>query len=190
MKKIFTIIAAATLFAACSSNSDLDAKKDIVLTDTTAMYKSNASTDISEKPQQQEVTPPPVKIIRETRVVYVDRTRRAPKQVVKKQDPVINTVPQPQTETKTGTATTDKAGASTTANTGTESIPTAQKEQKKGWNNATKDAVIGGVGGAVVGAVLSKKKGQGAIIGGILGAAGGYILGNKKDKKDLADNFN
>jgi hypothetical protein len=44
--------------------------------------------------------------------------------------------------------------------------------------------VIGGVGGAVAGAVISKKKGKGAIIGGVVGAAGGYILGRSKDKKD------
>ena len=63
----------------------------------------------------------------------------------------------------------------------------AEKQKDKGWSNAAKDATIGGVGGAVVGAVISKKKGKGAIIGGILGAAGGYILGRKKDNADAKD---
>jgi hypothetical protein len=59
-----------------------------------------------------------------------------------------------------------------------------QTTQKEGWSNSAKGAVIGGVGGAVAGAVISKKKGQGAIIGGAVGAAGGYIIGRAKDKKE------
>jgi outer membrane lipoprotein SlyB len=64
---------------------------------------------------------------------------------------------------------------------------TPQPEEKKGWSNAAKGAVIGGAGGAVTGAIISKKKGKGAIIGGVVGAAGGYILGRKKDKKASRD---
>jgi hypothetical protein len=44
--------------------------------------------------------------------------------------------------------------------------------------------VIGGVGGAIGGAIISKNKGAGAAIGGAVGAAGGYIIGRDKDKKD------
>ena len=39
------------------------------------------------------------------------------------------------------------------------------------------------LGDAVLGAIVSKKKGKGAIIGGVVGAAGGYIIGNEMDKK-------
>lgn len=59
----------------------------------------------------------------------------------------------------------------------------AIKKEKNGWNHATKDAVIGGVGGAIGGAIISKKKARGAIIGGIIGAAGGYIYGKTVDDK-------
>lgn len=60
-------------------------------------------------------------------------------------------------------------------------------EKNKGWNNATKGAVIGGVSGAIGGAIISKQKVKGAIIGGVIGAAGGYIFGKSKDdKKDTA----
>lgn len=66
-------------------------------------------------------------------------------------------------------------------------LPTATPapaEQKKGWSNKAKGAVIGGVIGAGAGAVISKeKKVQGAVIGGILGAAGGYGVGAILDKK-------
>jgi outer membrane lipoprotein SlyB len=59
-----------------------------------------------------------------------------------------------------------------------------QPVQKKGWSKSAKGAVIGGVGGAAVGAAVSKKRGKGAIIGGVVGAGTGYIIGRSKDKKD------
>jgi outer membrane lipoprotein SlyB len=60
----------------------------------------------------------------------------------------------------------------------------SQPVQKKGWSKAAKGAVIGGAGGAVVGAAVSKKRGKGAIIGGVVGAGTGYIIGRNEDKKD------
>lgn len=67
-------------------------------------------------------------------------------------------------------------------------LPTATPapvEQKKGWSNKAKGAVIGGVIGAASGAVISKeKKGQGAIIGAVLGAGAGYGVGAILDKKN------
>ncbi|MCE3282698.1 MAG: 17 kDa surface antigen [Chitinophagaceae bacterium] len=67
----------------------------------------------------------------------------------------------------------------------TTSTPAVQ--EKKGWSNKAKGAVIGGVVGAATGAAVSDKKGKGAIIGGVVGAAGGYgvgaILDNKKKKQ-------
>ena len=193
MKKILTIIAAASIFAACNSKSDLDTTKDVIVTDTTNMYRSNASTDINlaQKAKEEEKTVAPTKIIRETRIVYVDRKPRAKKHVVHEAAPVnpVVVTPQPQTNTgntpqTNGNGTSDKSGNGNTASTGTgtNTSSTTPAQKDKGWSNAAKDAVIGGVGGAVVGAVISKKKGTGAVIGGILGAAGGYILGKKKDK--------
>ena len=47
MKKILLIaIVTATTFTACKNNkTDLETSKDVVLTDTTGMYKSNILTD-------------------------------------------------------------------------------------------------------------------------------------------------
>lgn len=56
--------------------------------------------------------------------------------------------------------------------------------RKKGWSKAAKGTAIGGASGAVLGAIVSKKKGKGAIIGGVVGAAGGYVLGRAMDKRD------
>ena len=59
---------------------------------------------------------------------------------------------------------------------GCENLPGKSKEQ---------GAVIGGVGGALAGAAVSKKdRGLGALIGGVLGAGGGYLIGAQKDKLD------
>lgn len=60
----------------------------------------------------------------------------------------------------------------------------SQPAEKKGWSKAAKGAVIGAGTGAVVGAVVSKKKGTGALIGAAAGAGTGYIIGRSKDKKD------
>ena len=58
-----------------------------------------------------------------------------------------------------------------------------QANKKAGWSEGAKGAAIGGLAGAVGGAIISKKKGKGAIIGGVLGAGTGYVIGHEKDKK-------
>ncbi len=85
-----------------------------------------------------------------------------------------------RSSTSTNSNTSTNSGSGTTASSGTNTSTTTQK---KGWSKAAKGAVIGGVGGAVAGAVITKS-GKGAIIGGVIGAGGGYIIGRSKDKKD------
>jgi Glycine zipper len=58
----------------------------------------------------------------------------------------------------------------------------AQIEKKKGMSSRAKYAIIGGVGGAVIGGVATKST-KGAVIGGVVGAGTGYIIGRKKDKR-------
>ncbi len=89
------------------------------------------------------------------------------------------------------TATTNSSSASTTATTAdngtmsSESANTAKAPVKEGWSKAAKGSVIGGVGGAVAGAVINKNnRAVGAVIGGIIGAGGGYAIGRGMDKKD------
>ena len=52
----------------------------------------------------------------------------------------------------------------------------------RGWSSAAKGATIGGVGGAILGGVLTHRVG-GAVIGGIIGAGGGYAIGRANDRK-------
>jgi hypothetical protein len=191
MKNILPIIAVAILFAACSSNSDLETKKDVILTDTTTMYNSNVATDTGTVREVYVAPPPPVEVRTITKTVYVDRKVPAPRRTVRAATPSTNTYPNNTPNQTTGTnpqntgtgSTTTTGNTGTTDNTGTTTTP-APKPQKEGMSNATKGAVIGGVGGAIGGAILSKKKGKGAIIGGVVGAAGGYILGKRKDNRD------
>ena len=63
---------------------------------------------------------------------------------------------------------------------------TTTTTQKKGMSSTAKGALIGAGVGAATGAIISKKKVQGAIIGGIAGAGvgagtGAIIDGSKKD---------
>ena len=77
-----------------------------------------------------------------------------------------------------GTGVSDEAGVATAP----AEVPEVAKN--KGWSKAAKGTAIGAGSGAVLGAIISKKKGTGAVVGGIIGAAGGYVLGKKQDKKD------
>lgn len=177
MRKLIMMITTAVVFTACSTESELETKKDVIVTDTTGMYNSNAATDTGAVlTNEQPVTPEPRVITRtQTRTVYVDRT---PKPSTKK------TTTQSQQQTQANNTGADNSG-SANSGSGTDASTTGTTqpaEKEKGMSNSTKGAVIGGVGGAVTGAILSKKKGKGAIIGGVIGAAGGYILGRKKDK--------
>lgn len=56
---------------------------------------------------------------------------------------------------------------------------------KKGWSKAAKGTVIGGAGGAVLGAIVNKRnRGAGAVVGGVIGAGAGYGIGRAEDRKD------
>ncbi len=66
----------------------------------------------------------------------------------------------------------------------TNTTTTTVTKQKKGWSNKAKGAVIGAGVGAVTGAMVDKKKGEGAIVGGLLGAGAGLGVGAILDAKE------
>ena len=104
---------------------------------------------------------------------------------------IVQTQPQPQPANPNAKAVSNTVIVAPPAVNKPDTISSLPKpviaEKNKGWNNATKGAVIGGVSGAIGGAIISKQKAKGAIIGGVIGAAGGYIFGKSKDdKKDTA----
>lgn len=71
-------------------------------------------------------------------------------------------------------------GGTNTTNTTTTTVT----KQKKGWSNKAKGAVIGAGVGAITGAMVDKKKGEGAVVGGLLGAGAGLGVGAILDGKE------
>ena len=60
----------------------------------------------------------------------------------------------------------------------------AKTSVKKGWSRKAKGAVIGGGGGALIGALINKNNRlAGGALGGALGAGIGYVIGNELDRK-------
>ncbi len=190
MKNLLLTIFVITGFVACKSDPGLNNQnRDIRLLSDSTAYHNNVFSDTNTAVQAeiipQKVSEKPMQIIRTKSVVK--RTAASASKQIATVPPVVTTspvvTPPIVAPTSTQSPTVDNSsssGKSQTASTGT---PT-DVEKKKGMNKATQGAIIGGVAGAVGGAVISKKKGLGAVIGGIAGAAGGYIIGNKMDKKD------
>ena len=190
MKKFLLGISMTVLFTACQTNKKdaLDIQKDLLPVNNANLYNSSILTDTGiVKRNQDEVSEEiqyvkPVRRKKIVRVVQAVEPAPAPVVVVNN-PPVVPETPAPviNAPVESNTGNTESGNTGTTSNT---------EPKKKGWSSAAKGAVIGGVGGAVAGAVINgKNRGKGAIIGGVIGAAGGYILGRKKDKKEDEGNL-
>lgn len=185
MKNLLLSIFIITGFAACNSKTSVDsASRDIQLLTDSTVYSSSAFSDtaVTARTEIKHAT-----IAKSPRVIV-----KAPKNIpaASKVSAPVYAAPAgtPQTETPpiVSTSATNASGTTVatgnTANSGTvATVP--QVEKKKGWSKAAQGAAIGGVAGAVGGAIISKKKGLGAVVGGVVGAAGGYIIGKGMDKK-------
>jgi len=190
MKNLLLALFVITAFAACKSNSDQnDQTRNIQLLSDSTTYNNNVFSDTNKVVKAEEI---PAKISEKPRtIVKVKSPAKSPTKIVTTSpvpDQVTNvpTVATPPVVTNPVPAetTVDNPSSGTrsaeTASTGSET----KVQKKKGLNKASQGAIIGGVTGAVGGAIISKKKGMGAVVGGIVGAAGGYIIGKKMDKKD------
>jgi hypothetical protein len=194
MKNLLLLIFISVSFAACKSDPAKDSQRDIQLLPDAGAYTNNILTDTNSvaeaAPVREKVNEkPPVKTI--VRTIVIERP--APqtgnvRKAVKRDDPVQDTEAQEPVSTSPATTpSTQNTGVSNDSSTSPSETASAKNDeevQKKGMSKAAQGAIIGGVAGAVGGAVISKKKGLGAVVGGIAGAAGGYIIGKKMDKKD------
>ncbi|MDQ2718852.1 MAG: glycine zipper domain-containing protein [Bacteroidota bacterium] len=166
-------------FAACKNNDAAETRNIQLLKDTSAFH-NNISSDTSKTTQTRLIQ----RHEKEHNHVYPEGTNP----VNSGSSNSANTGSANSGNTGSANSGTSSSGnASSNANSGTVSNGTSthtQATHKQGWSKGAQDAVIGGVGGAIGGAIISKKKGTGAAVGGVIGAAGGYILGHEKDKKD------
>ncbi|RYZ22454.1 MAG: hypothetical protein EOO16_09160 [Chitinophagaceae bacterium] len=141
---------------------------------------AEAETPKAEAPVAK-ATPARVRTV--TRYVDVPVKRSTPK---KTPAPVEERSTEP-VASNTGSSSSSGGDLGSVAGVGNDAPATtpAPAEKKKGISKTAKGAIIGGVAGAVGGAVLNKKnRGAGAIIGGVIGAAGGAVIGRSQDKKD------
>jgi hypothetical protein len=191
MKRLLLLLAISTGLAACKNDpGPIEKTGAVQLLPSVAAYNNNIKSDTTST--APEVTPARV-ISRPAKIIYITRPAQTAvntpveASVTQVPAPVIPPVtpPLPGTESTTGTSTQQGPGGTNTGKEVSPAIP--QQVKKKGWNNATKGAVIGAGAGAIGGAIISKKKGMGAIIGGVVGAAGGYIIGRNIDKKTADD---
>ena len=72
-----------------------------------------------------------------------------------------------------------------TRSAGTYSTGTAARTGTRTVKNTKRDAIIGGVAGAAIGAVTSRDKLKGAVIGGVAGSVLGAVIGNNVDVKKI-----
>ncbi len=160
---VLSLMVAAT-FAACNSKSDLNTNKDVILTDTSSMYRSNMTTDTGSIIETSALTTGRSTAVANRRATNTNRATTYPTRNTNR-----------NTNRSYGNNSRSNGGYSNSGQNNT-------VYRKRGWSKAAKGAVIGGVGGAVVGGVI--KGGKGAVVGGVVGAAGGYIIGRSKDKRD------
>ncbi len=188
MKKFILPLLSVFILTACSNKkSDLENTKQIVLT---APAYANADTMVTEA-VVPETQVEPAQIINN----YYAAPKQASVPKKKAQPPVVINTPKPAAPVViVPEATVPASNGNEVVTNGAGNTPEAapvEVKKKKGISDAGKGAIIGGVGGAVAGAVIGKN-GKGAAIGAVIGAAGGYILGRKSDKKsgriDIASN--
>jgi len=162
MKKMLPILSllfvVAILFSACNSkpSADANAGKLLTYTDTVGL------ADFQKWKVQNELKDPSV--------YYQVGSVASTTQPVRK-------------PTKSHSSVQRTSNASDRSLNSVSQYP-AKTTVKKGWSRKAKGAVIGGGGGAILGAVINKNnRVVGGAIGGALGAGIGYVIGNELDKK-------
>ncbi len=180
MKTTLTIFTVAAFFAACNSNPKTTEVTTTVPKDTAGLAEFNLNKE-QQKEQQDLIQ---TEGVNDGTNNLSGNTPAVVPHTHKSSAPAKRSTASRSTRSKSvGSGTSSSSGGSGTGGSGTVA-QAPQPAKKEGWSKAAKGAAIGGASGAVVGAVVSKKKGKGAIIGGILGAGGGYVIGRSKDKKD------
>ena len=171
MKKLFAVLAVASIFGACQPKQDLNVNRNLVPLDTTRLYNNSILTDTAK-----------------TRLTD-------PNMGVKKTVTTTTTTIEPLAAGAAGAAVGAGAVAAThhrgtvhhrsssySSGGGGGTYVAPAPSRPRGMSSAAKDAAIGGVGGAVLGGVIGHSVG-GAVIGGVLGGGAGYAIGRSRDRR-------
>lgn len=152
MKKTLSILAVAVIFAACKSDIKEPANKNMVLVDTTGLYKSNVLTDVGNN-----------KFVINHNAVNEQAANAAIPKAIK---------PSPGSGSSSST--------NTAYNTATANAPV--KQDKGWSHAARGTVVGAGTGAIFGAIVNKEHRGQGALIGSVIGAGAGYLIGRKTDQ--------
>ena len=157
MKKTISIFALVVIFAACKRTTNEPENQNMVLVDTTGLYKNNVLTDVGGK--------------------YVINGNGV---VDENSNPMGQSIANAKFTKRKSTAKKYATNYSqVNSNQSAASIP-----EDKGLSHAAKGTLVGAGTGALTGAILNKdNRGTGAIIGTFIGAGAGYLIGRKTDKK-------
>lgn len=150
---MLSIFALAVIFTACKNNSSKPFNKNMVLVDTTGLYKSNVLTDVGN-----------------SKYVINDKAVNTP------------VTSKPATSPKK-TSTSDGDAAAAANNTSTTVATTPVKKDKGLSHAAKGTIVGAGTGAITGAILNKDHRGTGAIIGTVIGAGAGYLIGRSTDKK-------
>lgn len=153
MKKTISFFALIVIFAACKNNSSEAVNKNMVLVDTTGLYKNNVLTDVGGNYviNGNENTNPMGQSIANAKII---RKKSTPKNYAGNYSQV-------------------------NSNQSAASIP----EDKGLSHAAKGTLVGAGTGALTGALLNKDNRGTGAIIGTFIGAGAGYLIGRKTDKK-------
>lgn len=117
------------------------------------------------------------------------KTEMAKQRVIDSMNAVAEAQAQEQAEqSRSHTTTNNTTTVYRDADNTKQSTANAPAKQRKGLGPVAAGTIIGAGAGAVTGAMVGKKKGEGAVIGGIIGAGAGAgtgaIIKNAQKKKD------
>ncbi|MFL5808329.1 MAG: glycine zipper 2TM domain-containing protein [Flavisolibacter sp.] len=185
MKKllpILSIVLLAVFMVACNQvpkPNVASQQAPALAADTTGLASYQLWKAQNELASTQQYNQPVSAAPQQEKQVIIYRNAPAPKVRTKSSSSKSSSSQSSPVATNSGVSNSDNGIASST---GTNE---AKSTAKKGISKAAKGAIIGGVGGAIAGAVINKKnRVAGAIIGGVIGGGGGYAIGRGMDRKD------
>lgn len=173
MKKVFVVIATASLFGACQPKQDLNVNRNLVPLDTTRLYNNSILTDTG----RTKLTDPKMGV---KKTVTTTTTTTEP--VVTGAAATAGVVGAAAVAHHSSAVHHHNSGHHYYSSGGGRTYVAPAPSRPRGISSAAKDAAIGGVGGAVLGGVIGHGVG-GAVVGGVIGGGAGYAIGRAKDRR-------